>query len=150
MFLFYRLYVLLLDFPEFPEQGDFDNLFAGSFGHFACVIAVIAEDDSVGRLVFFLAVGNAAKYCDDGGSVNVEFVQKGKNSVLTVSNSYAAGEGVDYSRFFKRFYREDKSHNSEKKGYGIGLPMASEMVKQFKGKMTVSYKDGTISFVVTL
>ena len=77
-------------------------------------------------------------------------MQKGKNSVLTVSNSYAAGKGVDYSRFFERFYREDKSHNSEKKGYGIGLSMASEMVKQFKGKMTVSYKDGTISFVVTL
>jgi hypothetical protein len=69
---------------------------------------------------------------------------------LAVSNSYAEGEGVDYSRFFDRFYRQDQSHNREKKGYGIGLSMASEMVQQFKGKITVSYKDGMISFVVTI
>ncbi len=112
-------------------------------------VMVQAEDRSFHELVSIL-VDNAAKYCDDGGRAEVRLAKKGRTMTLTVSNSYAAGEGVDYSRFFDRFYREDQSHNSEKKGYGIGLSMAAEMVRQFKGRITVSYKDGMISFVVTI
>ena len=112
-------------------------------------IFIEAEERSFHELVSIL-LDNAAKYCDEGGRVEVVAQKKGKALQLSVSNSYAEGEGVDYSRFFERFYRQDESHNSEKKGYGIGLAMASEMVRQFKGKISVSYKDGRISFNVVI
>ena len=57
---------------------------------------------------------------------------------------------VDYSRFFERFYREDESHNSEKKGFGIGLSMAERFVEMFRGKISVNYKDGMIHFTVSM
>ncbi|MBR4760532.1 MAG: HAMP domain-containing histidine kinase [Lachnospiraceae bacterium] len=112
-------------------------------------VMVMAEDRSFHELVSIL-VDNAAKYCDDNGKVEVRLSKKGRTMTLAVSNSYAEGEGVDYSRFFDRFYRQDQSHNSEKKGYGIGLSMASEMVQKFKGKISVTYKDGMICFTVTI
>ncbi len=112
-------------------------------------VYVQAEERSFHELVSIL-IDNAAKYCDDGGLVSVELVQKGRNMFLHVSNTYVEGAGVNYDRFFERFYREDQSHSNEKKGYGIGLAMASEVVKQFKGKLTVSYKNDTITFTVQI
>ncbi len=69
-----------------------------------------------------ILLDNAAKYCDENGKVEVELAKKGKAMVLTVSNTYVEGAGVDFSRFFERFYREDKSHSSEKKDSGSVLP----------------------------
>jgi len=90
------------------------------------------------------------KYCDDNGTVTVILERKGKNAVLSVTNSYEEGKNVDYSRFFERFYREDQSHNNAKKGFGIGLSMADSLVKMFKGKITAGYKDGKITFTVVI
>ena len=103
-------------------------------------IQVKAEEKSLFELVTIL-VDNACKYCDPGGKVQVR---------LEVSNTYAEGSDVDYSRFFNRFYREDESHNSQVSGFGIGLSMAEGIVKIFKGKLSVHYKGGTITFRVIL
>lgn len=95
-------------------------------------------------------VDNAIKYCDDGGTVDVTLARKKKGVELLVSNDYAAGGNADYTRFFDRFYREDASHSSEKKGFGIGLSMAEEIVRYSGGTIGVRYDAPRIVFVVTL
>ena len=112
-------------------------------------IHVQADQKGLRELVNIL-MDNAVKYCDENGTVDVSLSKKGKNAMFIVSNDYAAGEGVDYKQFFERFYREDKSHNSEKQGYGIGLSMAESLVRMFKGKISVNYKKPVISFTVIL
>lgn len=115
-------------------------------------IHVKAEAKSLFELVTIL-VDNANKYCDAGGTVTVKLTQIGrtrKRARLAVSNHYAAGKNVDYSRFFDRFYREDQSHNSKIQGYGIGLSMANTLVQLFKGRIVVSYKGEIITFTVLL
>lgn len=113
-------------------------------------IHIKAEEKSLFELVTLL-VDNANKYCDPGGTVSV-VLSKGRLSKakLEISNTYAEGKDVDYSKFFERFYREDESHNNQKSGYGIGLSMARTMVKLFKGNISVNYKDDTITFVVSI
>ncbi len=113
-------------------------------------VTVLGTRDGLSELINIL-LDNAAKYCDDGGIVTVELKNRirGKGARLTVSNNYEAGENVDYSRFFERFYRGDKSHNSKKAGYGIGLSMAKGFAEQFNGRINAAYKDGVISFIVT-
>lgn len=110
---------------------------------------VKANEAGLRELVSIL-IDNAVKYCTDQGRIRVVLEGKGHGAVLTVSNSYPEKKDVDYSRFFDRFYREDESHNSEKKGYGIGLSMAEKFVEMFKGKISVHYKDGMIHFTVVL
>ena len=76
--------------------------------------------------------------------------KKGKGLRLVVSNNYAEGKNQDYSRFFDRFYRADTSHSEQKKGYGIGLSIAQNIVQTYKGFIDVSWKDGVISFTCVI
>ncbi len=110
-------------------------------------VIVKAEERSVQELCSIL-LDNAAKYCDEGGCVKIELTG-GKNARLTVSNDYAAGEGVDYRRFFDRFYREDESHNSKKSGFGIGLSIAQEIARRLGTRIQVNYKNKIISFSIS-
>ena len=112
---------------------------------------VNAELHSLSEVVNVL-LDNAAKYCDANGNVNVSLQRSrlGKMAVLKVSNSFANGKRVDYRRFFDRFYRGDQSHNSKKKGFGIGLAMINDIVQLFGGKITVHWKDEVIYFNVNL
>lgn len=114
-------------------------------------VHAIAEEKCLYEVVNIL-VDNAAKYCDDGGCIEVSLTagKKNKGALISVSNDYAEGVHVDYSRFFERFYRGDTSHNSQKAGYGIGLSMAADLVQVMKGTIHVSFKNGRISFVVKL
>ena len=110
---------------------------------------IVKANEAGLRELISILCDNAVKYCSDGGSIRVKLEGKGHGSVLTVSNTYPEKEGMDYSRFFERFYREDESHNSEKKGFGIGLSMAEKLVEMFHGKISVHHKDGMIHFVVS-
>ena len=106
---------------------------------------LILTEDSLLRQLVSLLTDNAVKYCDDGGKIGVSLNTGSRQVQLRVSNSYAEGAKVDYSRFFERFYREDESHH-EKGGYGIGLSVAESLVKQMKGKISVAWEDGVITF----
>ena len=94
-------------------------------------------------------VDNAIKYCDDKGAIGVSLLKEGKKTKLVITNSYAKGKDVDYSRFFDRFYRADESHSSEKSGYGIGLSMAEGIARMYRGKIRAEWKAGVMYFTVT-
>ena len=113
-------------------------------------VMVVADESKLRQLTTIL-IDNAIKYCDDNGKVTVSLNQVKKGKIrLTVSNSYAEGKGVDYNLFFDRFYREDKSHNIDKGGYGIGLSIAESICQQYRGSIKAVWKDGVISFVCQL
>ena len=99
-----------------------------------------------------ILLDNAVKYCDKGGTVRIRLVRRGnwRGSLLTISNDYAEGAEVDCSRFFDRFYREDKSHNCRKEGYGIGLSMAEGIVRMYKGQIRAQWRDKVMYFIVQL
>ncbi len=96
-----------------------------------------------------ILLDNAAKYCDDSGTVKISLSKRavGKGVRLAVSNDYAEGTGVDFSRFFERFYRQDESHSSKKQGYGIGLSMGQAIAEKLGANLHVSYKQGIITFM---
>ena len=107
-------------------------------------------DGSQIRQLASLLTDNAIKYCDDAGTIEVSLSQRGKTVRLVVSNTYAAGSDVDYSRFFERFYRQDEAHDTEKGGYGIGLSIAESIVEQYDGTIGAAWKDGIIAFTCLL
>jgi len=96
-------------------------------------------------------IDNANKYCDEGGTIGVRLSQHGitfKKAKLVIYNTYKEGKNIDYSKFFERFYREDKSHNSSISGYGVGLSIARNIINRHKGKIHVTYKNDIIYFNV--
>ncbi len=102
--------------------------------------------DSQLRQLASLLIDNAIKYCDEEGVIKVSLYRKGKTVLLEVSNDYLDGEGKDCSKFFERFYREDKSHNTDKGGYGIGLSIAESIVKVYHGSINAFWNGGRIIF----
>ncbi len=98
------------------------------------------------RQLLTLLTDNAVKYCDAKGHIRVRLELHNRSLRMMVSNSYAAGENVDFRRFFERFYREDSAH-SDKGGYGIGLSVAESLAKQLGGSLIVRWKDGDICFI---
>ncbi|MDQ0202390.1 sensor histidine kinase [Pectinatus haikarae] len=122
---------------------------------FTCRIDPLIHIQSDAKCIYELInilVDNAVKYCDDNGTVNVILSRNKKNTgaIIAISNTHIAGAAIDYSRFFERFYRGDVSHNSKRKGYGIGLAMAKELAQLIKGKLNVSYTNEIITFTVRL
>ena len=100
------------------------------------------------RQISTLLIDNAIKYCDKAGKVTIGLGsdKKRKNIYLRVSNSYESGAGIDYHRFFDRFYRGDEAHNIDKEGYGVGLSIAQELMERYHGDIKVNWKDGVITF----
>ena len=113
-------------------------------------IFISGDEGALYELINIL-IDNANKYCDEGGTIGVRLSQHGitfKKAKLVIYNTYKEGKNIDYSKFFERFYREDKSHNSSISGYGVGLSIAGNIVKRHKGKIHISYKNDTICFNV--
>ena len=111
-------------------------------------VYILADGSKIRQLVTIL-LDNAIKYCDDEGLIKVELtsVKKGKGMILKISNTYAEGASVDYRRFFDRFYRQDKAHNIDQGGYGIGLSIAESICKQHLGTIKAEWSNGEISFI---
>ncbi len=110
----------------------------------------MTANESQIRQLATIFLDNAVKYCDKGGTIGVDLSKKGNAVKLVISNDYKEGAEVDYSLFFNRFYRQDKSHNTDKGGFGIGLSIAESLVKQYKGTIKASWKDGIIYFTCIL
>ena len=113
-------------------------------------IFISGDEGALYELINIL-IDNANKYCDEGGTIGVRLSQHGitfKKAKLVVYNTYKEGKNIDYSKFFERFYREDKSHNSSISGYGVGLSIARNIINRHKGKIHVTYKNDFIYFNV--
>ncbi len=114
-------------------------------------VKMVADGSKIRQLTTLL-IDNAFKYCDEGGTVSVSLdtQKKGKLIRLVVSNNFADGANVNYSKFFERFYRQDQAHNVDAGGYGIGLSIAESIVHSYNGTIDASWKDGIISFTCLL
>ena len=92
---------------------------------------------------------NAIKYCDQSGEITVN-LHRGRRTIFTVENTYAAVGELELNRLFDRFYRADKARKFTG-GYGVGLSMAKAIVEKHKGEITAYKKDAThIGFKIVL
>ena len=105
------------------------------------------EEKSIRQLMTIL-LDNAVKYANDGGDIFFRVRQKGKNVEIEVSNTTDGVDPDTLAHMFDRFYRADKSRNSGKGGYGIGLSIASAVVAAHKGKISAQSPDGKMMRIV--
>ena len=95
--------------------------------------------------LFFIFMDNALKYAYKEVGVSLEKDKKDR-VLLTFYNDVSEDYEVDTNLLFERFYR---SPNTSKKGSGIGLSIAKEIINLHKGNIKVSKENNILKFIIT-
>lgn len=114
------------------------------------MLSYCGDEKTIRRLVTIL-LDNALKYSDEKGNITISFEKADRALKLIVHNTCAPITTEDVKHLFERFYRGDKSRNSQTGGYGIGLSIAKAIVEAHKGTIKASSADGhslTITIVL--
>lgn len=110
--------------------------------HIEPMISMKGDEAAVRRLIVIL-LDNALKYADKNGTIRVS-LEKQKNEIrLSVYNTTDFIAREDLKNLFDRFYRTDRSRNSDAGGYGLGLSIAAAIVNKQKGKISAYTEDET-------
>lgn len=111
----------------------------------------LAGDRDRLAVVFNNLLGNAIKYTNPGGQVDVRLNVGDKRVEIAVTDT---GMGIDpdnQEKIFEKFYRVDNEQVAAIKGTGLGLAIARETVRVHGGALTVNSTPGKGStFTVSL
>ncbi|SHL70408.1 Signal transduction histidine kinase [Anaerocolumna jejuensis DSM 15929] len=112
-----------------------------NYGDVIYADVIYADKDKMCQVLNNL-LSNAVKYCDRGAEVIITLEQEAGQAVIKVSDN---GNGIsqeDLPHIFERFYRADKSRNSNTGGAGIGLSITKSIVEAHGGSITASSEYG--------
>jgi signal transduction histidine kinase len=84
-----------------------------------------------------ILVHNAISYTPENGKIDISLAYEKKHFTISVADNGIGIADDEKSKIFDRFYRTDKSRTS-KEHFGLGLSIASEIVKAHNGRITVS------------
>lgn len=113
---------------------------------------IFADPEQLKRVINNV-ISNSIKYCNEKGA-KISIILEDKDSEILVrleDNGMGIAE-EDLPRLFERFYRTDKSRNSQKGGSGIGLSIAKKIIDDHEGIIWAESKLGeglAISFTLT-
>ena len=110
-----------------------------------------ADEQKIKQLILIL-VDNAIKYTPKGGNVTIRIENINEAAVtFSVQDSGIGIAKEDQDKIFERFYRVDKARSREIGGNGLGLSIASEIVRLHEGKISVESELGQgTKFIVEL
>lgn len=110
-------------------------------------MCAVMGDKSRLRQVFINIIDNAVKYTEPGGSVDIVADKNDKSVIITVSDTGCGIAPEDLSKVKQKFYKA----NSTKRGSGIGLAVADEIITMHGGLMEIdSVLDKGTTITITL
>ncbi len=113
-------------------------------------LAYNGDQRAIRELVSIL-MDNAIKYSPEGSTVKAGLQKSGSKILLSVSNDTTVPVSKhDREHIFDRFYRTDKSRNSETGGHGIGLSIAKGITESHGGKIYAEGNDKEIKITAEL
>lgn len=100
-------------------------------------VIIQGDEQKIKQLVLIL-VDNAIKYTPDGGKVTVALENFDDERVIfSVQDSGIGIAPEDQEKIFERFYRVDKARSREMGGNGLGLSIATEILRIHGGRISV-------------
>lgn len=99
-------------------------------------ISVNADPDKIGSVISNL-LSNAVKYSQKGTSIEVCCVIKDNDVEISVRDEGIGVKADDVKHLFDRYYRVNNPNYSHISGFGIGLYLSSEIIRQHKGEIWV-------------
>jgi signal transduction histidine kinase len=109
------------------------------------------DPQRIGQVVTNL-VGNAIKFTDPGGSVDVRVAATADGGArIEVADTGVGIEPAELPRIFERFYRGSRANEARGSGSGLGLAIVRSIVDMHRGTVEVVSRLGTgTTFTVTL
>lgn len=103
------------------------------------------------RELISMLLDNAVKYSGKKASIAFEVGRNGRMVQMVICNSCEWISKEDLPHLFERFYRADKSRNSQQGGYGIGLSIAKAIAEAHHGEIQAATADEhSLTITVTL
>ena len=96
------------------------------------------DTNKIHQLLVIL-LDNAMKYTETGDTIQIRTTLKDNRCVLEVADTGIGISDEGINRIFERFYREDRARNRETGGSGLGLSIASMIVKAHNGTIRASH-----------
>ncbi|MCK8061635.1 MULTISPECIES: cell wall metabolism sensor histidine kinase WalK [unclassified Fusibacter] len=122
---------------ELSMDIDSDIYLKGSYSHLKRLNIILLD--------------NAMKYSDKKTITTFSLKKSPSKVILTVNNFGRLIPKEEIDSIFDRFYMVDKSRTRKENSYGLGLTIASEIVKMHEGKITVtSDEENGTTFTVSL
>ena len=90
------------------------------------------------RQVFINIIDNALKYSDEGDTVTVKAEADDANIIITVSDTGCGIAEKDLPLVKEKFYKA----NNTRRGSGIGLAVAVEIVSMHDGALEIDSEEG--------
>lgn len=104
---------------------------------------IISGDEQKIKQLILILVDNAIKYTPNGGKVIVRLeAVDATRAIFSVQDSGIGIDPEDQEKIFDRFYRVDKVRSREMGGNGLGLSIATEILRLHKGKIFVDSEPG--------
>ncbi len=97
----------------------------------------IRTDKVLIKQLLTILFDNAMKYTDDDGTIQIAANIKDKLVCFTVIDNGLGISDVDKKKIFDRFYRVDKARTRQKGGFGLGLSLAQQIIKNLDGEISV-------------
>jgi len=105
-------------------------------------ITPVQVDKELLRVAISNLLTNALKYSDESLPVTVEIEESDDAISLAVTDQGLGISEADQARIFEKFNRSSNPEAKKKAGHGLGLSIASEIVKLHHGTLTVESEIG--------
>jgi PAS domain S-box-containing protein len=102
-----------------------------------CKATVFADKGRIGQVLINL-LNNAVKYSPKSRRVTVENFTNENAVIVSVEDSGIGISKTDQEKIFERFYRVEGKNETTFPGFGIGLYIASEIIKRHDGEIGVT------------
>lgn len=105
-------------------------------------LAVLADQASLVQVIVNL-LDNAIKYSEPNKTISIDGGQQDHHGYISITDQGVGVSDADLPHIFKRFYRTDRSRSKEKQnGYGLGLAIADQLIRQHGGEITAESIEG--------
>lgn len=107
-------------------------------------VQVMGEQHALEQLIA-IVLDNAIKYSRKQGVVTVSLRNTANRATLTIKDDGIGIPANDFPHVFERFYRSSNVRSDKKMagGYGLGLPLAKEIVHAHGGEINIQSNENT-------
>lgn len=101
---------------------------------------VLADKDAIKRVIINI-IDNAIKFSYENTKIIIKTSVSDKKANISIGNFGAGISDTEMKNVFDRFYKTDKSRSEDKKGAGLGLSLAKNIMNLHKQKIWVECYD---------